>query len=65
MATYNFYQKQQEAQGALRRLHDYACNVIVTKLTTLSTPPRAQGVLSNTFLKCMAQMIIHTKFKQN
>ena len=41
---------KQEAHGALRRSHDYKCNVSVTKLTPLSSPPGAQGVLSPNLL---------------
>ena len=40
----------QEAHRALRRSHDYTCNVIATKLTPLSTPPGGQGVLSPNLL---------------
>ena len=56
--------QQQETHGALRRSHDYTCNAIVTKLTPLSTPPGAQGVLSQTIseVHCAND---HIMFNQN
>ena len=58
----NFVHKQ-EAHGALRRLRDYTFNVIVTKVTPLSTPPGAQWVVSKYFLKCIAPMTISRLIK--
>ena len=49
IASLHYNLTKQEAHGTLTRSHDYVCAhyyLIVTKLTTLSTPPGVQGVLS-------------------
>ena len=60
----NTIELNQDTHGAWRRSHDCTCNVIVTKLTPLSTPPGAQGVLSQYFSEVYCANY-HITFNQN